>query len=109
MALAPRLWLQGAALTTTGGSGSAKQAATWAALADIRAWRLITALGRPVEPEVRRYLAWSSGWAEGVAAEARSRSARGMSPGRALRPAITGRPARKGAARASPNRAASSV
>src|SRR5260221_518694 len=39
IALAPRLWLQGAWLTTTGGSGSSKQAATWAAGAPVRGLR----------------------------------------------------------------------
>ena len=68
MELAPRLWLQGAELTITGGSSSSKQAAIWAEFRASACWVMITALGRPVEPEVSRYLAWSSGWALGLAA-----------------------------------------
>ena len=107
--MAPRLWLQGAELTITGGSGSSKQAAIWAALAQIAPWVQITALGWPVEPEVNRYLAWSEGCALAACGTARSSSAKAMSPGRRLRDAITRNPERLGAERPCANRAASSV
>ena len=109
MELAPRLWLQGAELTITGGSSSSKQARIWAEFQAIPRWVQITALGRPVEPEVSRYLAWSSGLAVGAAAEALSRRSSGTSPGREFLPAITGRPARNGASRAAMKSSASSV
>jgi hypothetical protein len=109
MALAPRLWLQGAALTTTGGSGSSKQAAICAALTAMLRCRPMTALGRPVEPEVSSSLAVSSGRAvKAVGAEA-SRSVNAMSVGRALALATTGRPLRKSASSAPANAVASSA
>src|SRR3990167_4654474 len=101
--LAPRLWLQGAELTITGGSSSAKHAAIWAELTAMFRCRQITALGRPVEPEVSRYLAWSSGLALAATDADFSSRWKGASPGRTLAPAITGRPARNGASRASRN------
>src|SRR5579859_1659451 len=107
--LAPRLWLQGAELTITGGSGSSKQAAIWAEFSVTLAWLQITALGWPVEPEVSRYLAVSEGLATAAAMGPRTSSAKAMSPGRAFFEAITGRPASRGEARPSAKRAASSV
>src|SRR4051812_12243594 len=99
MELAPRLWLQGAEWTITGGSGSSKQAAIWAEFSAVLRWLQITALGRPVEPDVSRYLPGSAGVAVGAAGAARSRRSSGISPDRAFLAAITGRPARQSAAR----------
>src|SRR6185503_7754777 len=109
IALAPRLWLQGAELTITGGSGSSKQASIWAEFRLTPAWVQITALGWPVEPEVSRYLAWSEGVAQAAAGAAFASSARRISPGRGDFAATTGSPARLGAAMPSAKRAASSV
>ena len=108
--MAPRLWLQGAEFTITGGSGSSKQAAIWAAFRLMRAWLQITALGRPVEPEVSRYLGRVVGPRPGrLAAALQQARAKACRRPAALREAITGRPARPGADRPSANSAASSV
>src|SRR6476659_1879814 len=105
MELAPRLWLQGAELTITGGSGSSKQASICAEFRQTFRWLQITAFGWPVEPEVSRYLAWSPGVAVAAVAGPASSSPKVTSPGLGWAEAITGRPARRGAARPSANRA----
>src|SRR3569623_3155533 len=104
MELAPRLWLQGAELTITGGSGSTKQASICAEFSETLRWVQITAFGWPVEPEVSRYFAWSVGTAVASAAGPLSSSAKAMSPGRGFFEAITGSPAKAGAERPSANR-----
>ena len=64
-------------LLTSGSTGLPK-AVIWAAFTLMPRWVLITALGRPVEPEVSRYLAcWS-----GVAVDCAGRPRRGVPTGR---------------------------
>src|SRR5947208_2826138 len=109
MVLAPRLWLQGAELTITSGSGSWKQAAFWAEFRVTFRWVQITAFGWPVEPDVSRYLAGSVGLAAATSWPAFSSFANGTCRGWAGLVAITGRPARPGCSRPSSNIAASSV
>src|SRR5947208_14218471 len=101
MELAPRLWLQGAELIITGGSGSLKQAAIWAEFTVMLRWLQITAFGWPVEPEVSRYLAGSLGLAAATSGRPFNSLAKGMCRGRRGLEAITGRPARPGCCRPS--------
>ena len=73
--LPPAVWFQGAQSTIIGGS-SARKGATcrfiWE-LEQIIPWVLITALGIPVEPEVKRYLAIVSRPTRAAAARTASR------------------------------------
>ena len=69
--LAPKVWLHGSQSSRTGGAQS-RNGNAWASiawLAQIMRWVLITAFGRPVEPDVSRNLAIVSG---PTAARARS-------------------------------------
>src|SRR5665213_996972 len=101
--LAPRLWLQGAELTITGGSGSSEQASIWAEFRLTLPWLQITALGWPVEPEVKRYLAGSPGRALAISRRPFSISPKLTWRGPGFFEAITGRPARPGCDRPSAN------
>ena len=61
--LAPKVWLHGSQSTITGGASSRK-GQVWAMacwLEHIMRWVLMTPLGSPVEPEVKRILATVSG------------------------------------------------
>jgi hypothetical protein len=61
--LPPKVWLQGSQSTSTGGRSSRKGQA-WASACwfeQSMRWLLITPLGLPVEPEVKRILATVSG------------------------------------------------
>jgi hypothetical protein len=94
--LPPKVWLQGSQSTSTGFSCSRKRH-TWAIicmLAHSMRWVLITTLGWPVEPEVSRYLAWSSGrmaskacFTAGLSA-VRSRLSKASAPGKVSAPRL---------------------
>jgi len=109
--LPPKVWLQGSQSTSTGFSWPRKRqvCAIICWLAQSMRCVLITTLGRPVEPEVSRYLAWSSGamaskaWATAGVSRAASNCAKARAPGHSCawrlktRTALPAKPARAGA------------